>query len=91
MSIATKTGTVYPQSQYVIGAHYDSVNNPGADDDASGVAAVFEEIARILAQYETAYTIKFCTSDAKSRAKSVQLHTWPIIPAKTSRRWFNWT
>ena len=66
--IATKTGTVFPDSQYVIGAHYDSVNNPGADDDASGVAAVME-IARVLSQYETAYTIKFCAWDREEQGK----------------------
>ncbi len=38
--VATQMGTVYPDSQYVVGAHYDSAGTPGADDDASGVAGL---------------------------------------------------
>jgi hypothetical protein len=66
--IATKTGTVFPDAQYIVGAHYDSTNNPGADDDASGVAAMLE-IARVLSQYDTAYTIKFCAWDREEQGK----------------------
>ncbi|MBI5865259.1 MAG: M28 family peptidase [Planctomycetes bacterium] len=62
--IATKPGRLYPDQAYVIGAHYDSVGNAGADDDASGVASLLE-LARIFAQYDTAYTIKFCAWDAE--------------------------
>lgn len=40
--VATKLGTVYPDQEYIVGAHYDSVSNPGADDNASGVALVLE-------------------------------------------------
>jgi acetylornithine deacetylase/succinyl-diaminopimelate desuccinylase-like protein len=50
--VATKQGDVNPDREYIIGGHYDSysTNNPlvyapGADDDASGVAATIE-IAR---------------------------------------------
>ncbi len=60
--VATQLGTVYPDAQYVIGAHYDSVDNPGADDDASGVAGLLE-IARVLSQYETEYTIRYIAFD----------------------------
>lgn len=60
--VATQVGTVYPDAQYIVGAHYDSVDNPGADDDASGVAALLE-IARVLSQYETEYTIKYIAFD----------------------------
>ena len=56
--VGTKLGTVYPDQEYVVGAHYDSVGNPGADDDASGVALVLE-CARILSQYDSDYTIRF--------------------------------
>lgn len=56
--VGTKIGSVYPNRQYIIGAHYDSVNNPGADDNASGVAAVLEA-ARIISQYDSDCTIKF--------------------------------
>lgn len=65
--IGELTGTTQPDKIVIIGGHYDSINYsvsasgpaPGADDDASGVAAVLE-IARILSQYEFDYTIRFC-------------------------------
>jgi hypothetical protein len=56
--VATKVGTLYPDQEYVIGAHYDSASNPGADDDASGVTLVLEA-ARIISQYDSDYTIRF--------------------------------
>ncbi len=62
--IATMTGTVYPDEYVIVGSHYDSYANggtaPGADDNASGSAAVLE-IARILSQYTFDRTIVFCT------------------------------
>ena len=60
--VATQVGILHPETQYVIGTHYNSVQNPGADDDASGVAALLE-IARVLSQYDTAYTIKYIAFD----------------------------
>jgi hypothetical protein len=56
--VGTKVGVSEPDKQIIIGAHYDSVSNPGADDNASGVALVLEA-ARILGQYDSDYTIKF--------------------------------
>lgn len=45
--IATQLGKTNPNSIYIICAHYDSVANYCADDNASGTVAVLE-IARIL-------------------------------------------
>lgn len=66
---ATLTGTTDPQQKYIICAHYDSQINsgpkspsPGADDNASGVAAVLEA-ARILKDYSPKYTIVFALLD----------------------------
>ena len=56
--VGTKLGSAYPESEYVVGAHYDSVSNAGADDNASGVALVLE-CARILSQYDSDYTLRF--------------------------------
>ena len=56
--VGTKVGTTFPDQEWVIGAHYDSVSNPGADDDASGVALVIEA-ARVISQYDSEYTIRF--------------------------------
>lgn len=64
--IAEQRGVLYPDQIYVVGAHYDSVSNAGADDDASGVASVLE-LARILSQYDTAYTIRYCAWDVEER------------------------
>jgi hypothetical protein len=60
--VGTQTGVLYPNVQYVVGAHYDSVSNPGADDNASGVAGVLEA-ARVLSQYDMPYTIKYIAFD----------------------------
>jgi hypothetical protein len=60
--VATQAGTLHPDQEYIVGAHYDSVDNPGADDDASGVSLVLEA-ARILSQYESDYTIRYVGFD----------------------------
>jgi Zn-dependent M28 family amino/carboxypeptidase len=55
----TVRGTIKPDEIIVIGAHYDSVAGaPGANDNASGVAAVFE-IARALKDAKLARTLRF--------------------------------
>ena len=61
--VATKPGTVSDE-QVIICGHYDSVSEvpatraPGADDNASGTAAVLES-ARLLADWPFERTIKF--------------------------------
>lgn len=62
--IATQLGTRFPNQYYILSGHYDSVSNPGADDDASGIATMLE-VARILSQYDTDYTIKYIAWDAE--------------------------
>ena len=64
--VGTKLGTTYPDQEYIIGAHFDSVNNPGADDNASGVALVLEA-ARIICQYDSDYTIRFIAFDREEQ------------------------
>ncbi len=61
---ATKMGVGTPTQMYIVGAHLDSFNIqgdydhcPGADDDASGVAAVLET-ARVLAQAQTDLSVR---------------------------------
>jgi hypothetical protein len=50
--VALRVGSISPEERWVVGAHHDSVSvSPGADDNASGVAAVLE-IARVLASAE---------------------------------------
>jgi len=51
-------GTAAPQEITVVGAHYDSVpDGPGANDNASGIAALLE-IARLLAGKTHARTLR---------------------------------
>ncbi|NVN95379.1 MAG: M20/M25/M40 family metallo-hydrolase [Bacteroidetes bacterium] len=65
--IATYTGNTNPNNVYIVGGHYDDITNvspmnyaPGADDDASGIAAAIE-IARVMKKtgYIPESTIKF--------------------------------
>jgi Zn-dependent M28 family amino/carboxypeptidase len=59
-------GTVRPDDIYIIGAHYDSVNGPGADDNASGTAGIMEA-ARVLSQYEFEATLIFIGFDREEQ------------------------
>lgn len=56
--IAIKTGSTQPEEVIVVGAHYDSYSNPGADDNASGVAALLE-LARLTAVHPTGKSVEF--------------------------------
>ncbi|PHS07830.1 MAG: hypothetical protein COA88_08000 [Kordia sp.] len=60
--IATQTGVTNPNNIYIISAHYDSTHNHGADDNASGTAAIIE-LARILSKYCTENTIVYALWD----------------------------
>ena len=57
-------GSAFPDDIVIVCAHFDSTSTepetlaPGADDNASGVAAVMEA-ARILVRYPTDYTVRF--------------------------------
>jgi uncharacterized repeat protein (TIGR01451 family) len=57
---------------YIACAHYDSFSNdplttaPGADDNASGTAAVLE-VARVLSQYRFKHTLRFVTFAAEEQ------------------------
>jgi Peptidase family M28/Dockerin type I domain len=68
--VCYKTGSVNPEKYIVIGAHYDTWSEnttnlaPGADDNASGTAAVLE-LARILKNYDNRNTIIFASFAAE--------------------------
>jgi hypothetical protein len=72
--ICKKLGTIEPGKLIIIGAHFDSYNQqsdpmifaPGADDNASGTAAVME-IARVLAGIPTRKTIIFIPFGAEEQ------------------------
>ena len=67
-------GRITPDRVYVIGGHYDSVDNPGADDNASGVAGVMEA-ARILADLPMASTVMFVAWDGEEKGLKGS-HDW---------------
>ena len=56
--IVTKTGTVYPNTFVIIDGHYDTIYGPGTNDNGSGVAVILE-IAKLLQNVSTEYSIKF--------------------------------
>ncbi len=66
--LATKTGSLQPHRKIIVSGHYDSISldrtqaqqdvAPGADDNASGCAAVLE-IARLLKDQNLDLTIEF--------------------------------
>src|SRR6201999_1890820 len=73
--IATLQGTASPQRYYVITGHLDSrctdvedftSDAPGADDDASGVAAVLE-LARLFATRQFPGTLVFAAVDGEEQ------------------------
>lgn len=68
--VATIPGSLYPDKQYIICGHYDDMpsgnNSPGADDNASGVVGVLEA-ARLLANMNPLYTIKFIAFDEEEQ------------------------
>jgi hypothetical protein len=68
--VAEKTGETYPDDILVICSHYDSTSPsrltlaPGADDNASGTAAVLEA-ARVLAAFPLDFTVRFVAFSAE--------------------------
>jgi hypothetical protein len=64
--VGVKPGVVNPNAIYVLGAHFDAANCPGADDNASGVAGMME-IARAMAPYQFASTITFIAFDREEQ------------------------
>ncbi|MFO7523930.1 MAG: M28 family peptidase [Ignavibacteriaceae bacterium] len=67
---AVQPGTDFPNQYYIICAHYDDMPSgttaPGADDNASGTAAVLEA-ARLLSQYTFPFTIMYALWDEEEQ------------------------
>ena len=65
--VCKKTGSVYPNRQIVVGAHFDAVpGSPGADDNGTGTAAVLE-IARALYGKTTEMSFIFILFDSEEQ------------------------
>ena len=56
--IITKTGSVFPNTYLIIDAHYDTINGTGTNDNGSGTVLIME-LARLLKNINTEYSIKF--------------------------------
>ncbi len=56
--ILTKTGTKYPNIFVIVCGHYDTIAGPGVNDNGSGTSVILE-MARILEDVPTEYSIKF--------------------------------
>ena len=56
--VVTKVGTVYPNKFVIICGHYDTITGKGTNDNGSGVATILE-VARLLQNIPTEYSIKF--------------------------------
>jgi Zn-dependent M28 family amino/carboxypeptidase len=64
--VAVQPGAVRPDEIYIVAGHYDSVNNPGADDNASGITGTLEA-ARILSHYQFEATIIYIGFDREEQ------------------------
>lgn len=56
--IVTKQGTKYPNIYIIVCGHYDTITGPGTNDNGSGVSVILE-VARLLKNIPTDYSIKF--------------------------------
>lgn len=56
--VVTKIGTLYPNTYVIVCGHYDTINGPGTNDNGSGTVLLLE-MARLLQNISTEYSIKF--------------------------------
>jgi aminopeptidase YwaD len=56
--IITKTGTLFPDTFVIVDGHYDTKNGTGTNDNGSGTAIIME-IARLLKNINTEYSIRY--------------------------------
>ncbi len=56
--VITKVGTLYPNTYVIVCGHYDSINGTGTNDNGSGTVSILE-MARLLKNVNTEYSIKF--------------------------------
>ncbi len=56
--IVTKQGSLYPNTFVIIDGHYDTKSGTGTNDNGTGTAIVLE-VARLLQNITTEYSIKF--------------------------------
>jgi Zn-dependent M28 family amino/carboxypeptidase len=72
--VAGKKGTTSPDKIFILGAHYDTVpGSPGADDNASAVAALFE-VARTIQTVPLGFTLKYIAFALEEYGNAGSLH-----------------
>lgn len=64
--VAVHPGRDRPDDIYLVGAHYDSANTPGADDNGSGVAGMLE-MARVISTRQLEATVIFIAFDREEQ------------------------
>jgi len=80
--IATRPGIRHPDKRLLIVAHYDTVeNSPGADDNASGVAALLE-LARVLQPVELDHTVQFVAVNLEERQREGSLDAAGLLGSR---------
>lgn len=79
-------GGHYPMDSILIGAHYDTVfGSPGADDNASGVAALLE-LSHLFAKSEPERTVRFVAFVNEEAPFFAGRHMGSMIYAKAARQ-----
>lgn len=84
--IVKQPGTVDPDTIYLFSAHYDSTSNepatlaPGADDNATGVAAVLEAM-RLMKPYAFRHTVWFVLTAAEEQGSLGSAHLVETLAA----------
>ena len=71
--VVTKTGTTYPNTFVIICGHFDTIAGPGVNDNGSGVSTILE-IARILKNVPTEYSIKFINFSGEEQGLNGSQH-----------------
>ena len=68
-------GNKYPDEKILVIAHRDSANTPGANDNASGLAALLE-LARVLPQHKLQRTVELVAIGAEEELGSLGSHNY---------------
>jgi len=85
--IAPKPGVSRPDEVILLGAHYDTCFNPGADDNASGIAGLLA-LARRLARRPLHRTIKWIAfvNEEPPYFQTAQMGSWVYARAAKARQ-----
>lgn len=83
--VVTKVGTLYPNTFLIVCGHYDSIVGTGTNDNGSGVVTILE-IARLLQNIPTEYSIKFINfSGEEDGLKGSQNFVSTVVNATTPK------